>query len=100
MNREHLQDLRSHALQSISGTIEQDALQSTLTAAWAVGMVLASYDHELFHPWRPGEESKWSATLRELLGARNRILAEIIPQRLRSYRDDVTSLVLPKEAAI
>jgi hypothetical protein len=87
MNSEHLQDLRWPRTGGSGGAIAgKDDLDHVLTSAWAVGMVLAAYDHELFHPWRPGQESTWSATLRELLGARNGILAEIIPSRLRSYR--------------
>jgi len=95
MNGEHLQDLRSAYTGGRSETNEaQDELQAYLGDAWAVGMVLAAYDHELFYPHCPGDEQAWSATLAALLGARSRILSEIIPARLRTYR----SWTVEKEA--
>jgi hypothetical protein len=89
MNGEHLQDLRGGGSgQRTEANGHGDDLDRALCDAWAVGMVLAAYDHVLFHPWRPGEEAMWSASLQALLGARERILAEAIPLRLRSYRCD------------
>jgi len=81
MNSEHLQDVRGGA-------------QGTLGEADAVGMVLAAYDHELFHPWRPGMERTWKATLDALMDARGRILAGVIVLRLREYQAVDTPLPL------
>jgi hypothetical protein len=88
MSGEHLYDLRSKGYGDRSeANAAGDELQHVLGDAWAIGMVVAAYDHVLFHPWRPGEEMAWNGALSELLGARSRILAEVIPQRLRSYRE-------------
>jgi len=58
-------------------------------AGWAVTMVLAAYDHELFETWdpaRPNELEAWKNTLHELLHARAAILAEVTTRRLAEYR--------------
>lgn len=54
----------------------------------ALAMVLAAYDHILFAAGgKSGWPSEaWSGALQELLGARSRILAGVIPMRLRAYR--------------
>lgn len=100
MNGEHLYDLRQrdsgHAGDTNGqGMASNDSLQTTLSREWAIGIVLAAYDHVLFHPWRPGDERTWSATLGELMAARGRILSEVIPMRLREYRRDTLRATVP-----
>jgi hypothetical protein len=75
----------------------KEDLQAHLSVEWAIGMVLAAYDHVLFHPWQPGEESAWNGALSELLGARGRILAEVIPLRLKAYRRDTLVALAQRE---
>ena len=88
MNGEHLQDLReSHGRSRTDANGERDEFQARLSAVWAATALLAAYDHELFHPWRPGQESIWKATLDTLQAARSRVVAEVIPMRLRRLRE-------------
>lgn len=55
-------------------------------AQFAATMLLAAYDHELFHPWRPGQERVWKATLDTLQAARGRVADGLIAVRLGAYR--------------